>query len=111
VFVVTSIALFRHMVPMLALPEEPRRTGWLVVNYGMAAVASVTAILWLARAGLAVPLRLARPAVAPSPSRSSWRPSRCARVPPCPARRLARGTRQGAELRSPDVIGSRARSA
>jgi signal transduction histidine kinase len=48
VFVVTSLALFRHMIPMLAIPEEPRRTGWLVANYAMAAVAAMSSVLWLA---------------------------------------------------------------
>ena len=47
VFILTSIALFRHMIPMLAVPEEPRRTRWLVVNYGTAAVGAVPSVLWL----------------------------------------------------------------
>jgi signal transduction histidine kinase len=36
VAVVTVIALFRHLVPTLAVPEEPRRSTWLALNYGSA---------------------------------------------------------------------------
>jgi len=47
VLVVTSIAFFRHMIPMLALPEEPRTTRWLVANYATAGAASLLAFAWL----------------------------------------------------------------